>query len=57
VIPVASAPTGGTFHVPMVVPTGGLAITSGLRASSGSPAVGAPAQSDAASTATPVTAR
>ena len=29
VIPVASAPTGSTFHVPMVVPTGGMAITSG----------------------------
>jgi hypothetical protein len=29
VIPVASAPTGGTFHVPMVVPTGGMPITSG----------------------------
>jgi len=29
VIPVASAPTGGTFHVPMVVPAGGMAIGSG----------------------------
>jgi hypothetical protein len=34
VIPVATAPTGSTFHVPMVVPTGGLAITGGTRASS-----------------------
>jgi hypothetical protein len=29
VIPVASAPTGGTLHLPMVVPTGGLAVTGG----------------------------
>jgi len=29
VIPVASTPTGSTFHVPMVVPSGGMAITSG----------------------------
>ncbi|HZM79463.1 MAG TPA: sialidase family protein [Candidatus Limnocylindrales bacterium] len=29
VIPVATAPTGSTFHVPMVVPTGGMAITGG----------------------------
>jgi hypothetical protein len=29
VIPVATAPTGTTFHLPMVVPTGGMAISSG----------------------------
>jgi hypothetical protein len=29
VIPIASAPTGSTFHVPMFVPTGGMAISSG----------------------------
>jgi hypothetical protein len=29
VIPVASAPTGSTFHLPMVVPTGGMAVTGG----------------------------
>lgn len=32
VIPVATAPTGTTFHVPMVVPTGGMAITGGALA-------------------------
>ena len=32
VIPVASSPTGSTFHVPMVVPTGGMPIAGGLRA-------------------------
>ena len=29
VIPVASAPTGTTLHLPMIVPTGGLAVTGG----------------------------
>jgi hypothetical protein len=29
VIPVATAPSGGLFHVPMVVPTGGMAISGG----------------------------
>jgi hypothetical protein len=29
VIPVGTAPTGTTFHLPMVVPTGGLAVTGG----------------------------
>ena len=29
VIPVATAPTGSTFHLPMVVPTGGIAVTGG----------------------------
>jgi hypothetical protein len=32
VIPVATAPTGTTFHVPMVVPTAGLPITGGALA-------------------------
>jgi hypothetical protein len=32
VVPVASAPTSGTFHVSMMVPTGGLAITGGSAA-------------------------
>lgn len=32
VIPVATAPSGTTFHVPMVVPTGGMAITGGALA-------------------------
>jgi hypothetical protein len=33
VIPVATAPTGSTFHVPMVVPTGGRPITGGALSS------------------------
>jgi hypothetical protein len=32
VIPVATAPSGTTFHVPMVVPTGGMAVTGGALA-------------------------
>jgi hypothetical protein len=56
VIPVASAPTGSTFHVPMKVPTGGLTITGGaLRSVSRTAAT--PAQLDAQSTAVSVTAR
>jgi hypothetical protein len=37
VIPVATAPTGGTFHLPMVVPTGGFAITGGARSAPQAP--------------------
>jgi hypothetical protein len=32
VIPVGTAPTGSTFHLPMVVPTGGMAISGGALA-------------------------
>jgi len=32
VIPIASAPSGGLFHVPMFVPTGGMAIVGGALA-------------------------
>jgi hypothetical protein len=39
VIAVASVPTGSTFHVPMVVPTGGMAITGGAARATGEPAV------------------
>jgi hypothetical protein len=53
VIPVATAPTGSTFHVPMVVPTGGMPIIGGaLNAATwtGAEPNGPPA-------ATPVTSR
>jgi hypothetical protein len=39
VLPVATAPTGSTFHVPMVVPTGGMAITGGAVRTASEPAV------------------
>ncbi|GIJ54771.1 sialidase family protein [Virgisporangium aurantiacum] len=38
VIPVATVPTGSTFHVPMVVPTGGMAVTGGALRATGEPA-------------------
>jgi hypothetical protein len=51
VIPVGTAPSGSTFHLPMTVPTGGLAVTGGANRSAAS----APATT---STATPaLTAR
>jgi len=56
VIPVATAPTGSTFQVPMVVPTGGLAITGGARTASGSLTTTAPAPESAVPVA-PLTAR
>jgi hypothetical protein len=44
IIPVASAPTGSTFHVPMFVPTGGLAVTGGSQTIATAPAAAVPAQ-------------
>jgi hypothetical protein len=57
VIPVATAPTGSTFHVPMVVPTGGMTITGGALAVTTSSADDALAQTTAALAAIELTAR
>lgn len=48
VVPVASVPTGSTFHVPMVVPTGGMPVTGGT-------VTGARVVGPADSTGTPAT--
>jgi hypothetical protein len=50
VIPVASAPTGTTFHVPMVVPTGGMPVTGGATRMVNEPVVAAGAGAGAAPT-------
>jgi hypothetical protein len=43
VIPVGTAPTGTTFHLPMVVPTGGLAVTGGALLAGTNPILPPPA--------------
>jgi hypothetical protein len=50
IIPVATAPTGSTFHLAMKVPTGGLAVAGGARVASTTGA--APARTGTALTVT-----